>query len=104
MNIWELMDTVLHVGGVDLVISCLICWQIFFCFRICLQFFLAEKFTLTISSLKPAGASMTAVSLDCNSFQRQRNHAVLSPGNPGPSSHQWVMRTPPSYNGKKRRT
>ena len=32
MNIWELMDTVLHVGGVDLVISCLICWQIFFAF------------------------------------------------------------------------
>lgn len=48
MNIWELMDTVLHVGGVDLVIFMSNMLAGFFCFRICLQFFLAEKFTLTI--------------------------------------------------------
>ena len=79
MNIWELMDTALHVGGVDLVISCLIRWQIFFCFRICLHFFLAKKFTLTISNLKPAGASMMAVSLDCNPFQRRRKTCSFEP-------------------------
>ena len=51
----------------------------FFCFRICLQFFLAKKFTLTISNLKPAGASMMAASLDCNPFQRRRKTCSFEP-------------------------